>query len=209
MELESYQIPESYKSYIEKFETDPEDAIARLETRVEKRSAGAIGYFFLAWLYLRNGNRERAIEAAWRAKVRAPGSRFMERLHYFISHPHAFDAWKPEKTKDELKRKIHEFDRPHPISDLDALINRLASIETRRIRPIPSDDGNQPDLSEKSEDVDDIVTETLAVIHEKQKNYSAAIETYRRLKETNSSREEHYEKQILRLVKLMNEKKGA
>ena len=207
MDLESYQIPESYKSYIEKFETDPEDAIKRLKNHVEKRSAGAIGYFFLAWLYLKNDDRDRAIDAAWKAKVRAPGSRFIERLHYFISHPKSFEAWEPEKKRIELKRKIHEFDRPHPISDLDSLITRLSSIETRRMRPILSDESEQPDLSKKSEDVDDIVTETLAVIHEKQKNFPAAISTYKSLKKKNSSRKEHYEKQISRLEQLMKDGK--
>ncbi len=207
MELESYQIPESYKSYIEKFETDPEDAINRLKNHVEKRSAGAIGYFFLAWLYLKNGDRDRAIDAAWHAKVRAPGSRFIERLHYFISHPKSFEAWVPEKNHMDQKRIIEEFDRPHPISDLDSLITRLASIETRRLQPVLTDESDHPDLSKESENIDDIVTETLAVILEKQKNYPAAISAYHRLKEKNSSRAAHFEEQISRLKQLVNEKK--
>jgi tetratricopeptide (TPR) repeat protein len=208
MELESYQIPESYKSYLEKFETDPEDALSRLQNRVVKRSAGAIGYFFLAWLHLKNGERERAIKAAWRAKARAPGSRFMERLHYFISHPHAFEAWEPEKKRPDFKRKIHEFDRAHPITDLDALITRLSSIEPGRIRPMPpADEAELPDLSRESSNVDDIVTETLAVILEKQKNYSASISVYQRLKKQNPSKEKHFSRQIERLEQLLREEK--
>lgn len=62
------------------------------------------------------------------------------------------------------------------------------------------------DLSEKSTDVDDIVTETLAVIHEKQSNYPAAIQTYERLKEANPSKEEYYSKQIKRLSGLLGNK---
>ncbi len=204
MELEFYQIPESYRSYLEKFETDPEDAITRLKARVEKRNAGAIGYFFLAWLYFHNNEKENAIDAAWQAKVRAPGSRFMERLHYYISHPSYFDAWVPEKKQTEFKRSIQTDERAHPISDLDNLITKLSSIERKRLKP--SDlDTDRRDLSEKSSDVDDIVTETLAVIHEKQQSYAAAIQTYERLIKVNPAKKEHYSKQIGRLSILINQ----
>ncbi len=199
MELESYQIPKSYQSYLETFDKDPEHAISRLENRVEKRNAGAIGYFFLAWLYYKNNEKDKALEAAWQAKVRAPGSRFMERLHYYLAHPHAFDAWEPQKHRSEFRRDIRHFDHAHPIQDLDSLITKLSSIESKRIRIDQKDEGGQDDLSEKSSDVDDIVTETLAVIHEKQENLEAAISTYRRLIDVNPSKEEHYRKQIARL----------
>ncbi len=200
MELESYQIPQSYQSYLETFETDPQHAISRLEARVEKRNAGAIGYFFLAWLYYKNNDQEKALEAAWQAKVRAPGSRFMERLHYFLAHPHAFDAWEPKKNRKEFRRDIRHFEPSHTIHDLDSLITKLSSLESKRIKLDNADDeSNQDDLSEKSSDVDDIVTETLAVIHEKQNNLESAISTYRRLIQINPSKEEHFQKQIDRL----------
>ncbi|MCC5941344.1 MAG: hypothetical protein JJU37_07350 [Balneolaceae bacterium] len=207
MELEHYQIPESYKSYLEKFETDPDDAISRLKARIDKRNAGAVGYFFLAWLYFHNDDKESAIEAAWQAKVRAPGSRFMARLHYFLSHPRSFDAWVPEKKQAEFKRSIYIHEHAHPISDLDKLITRLSSIERKRLNPKDLEN-DQRDLSEKSSDVDDIVTETLAVIHEKQNNFQAAIQTYERLKEINPSKEEHYLKQIDRLLELLDNPPG-
>ncbi|TVR16010.1 MAG: hypothetical protein EA391_09030 [Balneolaceae bacterium] len=205
MKLEYYQIPESYQSYLEKFETNPKEAIERLQVRVEKRNAGAIGYFFLAWLHYQNSDKENAIEAAWQAKVRAPGSKFMERLHYFLSHPKSFDAWVPEKKQAEFKRSIYSAEQAHPISDLDSLITKLSSVERKRIHPSEMEDDKR-DLSEKSADVDDIVTETLAVIHEKQSNYSAAIQTYERLKEANPSKEEYYSKQIKRLSDLLGNK---
>lgn len=203
MELEPYQIPESYQSYLDKFETDPEEAIARLQTRIEKRNAGAIGYFFLAWLFYQNNDKENAIDAAWQAKVRAPGSRFMDRLHYFISHPHSFDAWIPEKKQDEFKRTIQNLDA-HPISDLDLLISKLSSVDKKRLK-ISEVTGDNRDLSESSSDVDDIVTETLAVIHEKQHNFEAAIQTYTKLINLNPAKKEHYSKQIERIEKLWSE----
>lgn len=208
MELESYQIPKSYQSYLETFETDPEAAISRLKNRIEKRNAGAVGYFFLAWLYLKNGDKENALEASMNAKVMAPGSQLMSRLHYFISHPRAFEAWEPKKNRKSFTRGHLSFDYVHPIQDLDSLINKLSSVETKRIKFDPNSDDDR-DLSQKSSDVDDIVTETLAVIHEKQKNYSAAIDTYQRLKKVNSSKTEHFDQQIERLQNKMEEKKNT
>lgn len=204
MELETYQIPKSYQSYLETFETDPEGAIARLKNRVEKRNAGAAGYFFLAWLYLKTGDKENALEASIQAKVLAPGSQLMSRLHYYISHPRAFEAWEPKKNRKSFKRGHHSFDQAHPIQDLDLLITKLSSVETRRIKFDPNAEDKR-DLSEKSSDVDDIVTETLAVIHEKQKNYPAAIATYQRLKSVNDSKADYYDEQISRLEKKLEE----
>lgn len=198
MDLESYQIPKSYQSYLEQFETDPEKAIVRLEKRVEKRQSGAVGYFFLSWLYIKNGNREKAIEAALKAKVLAPGSRFMERLPYFVQHPQSFNAWQPLITKSESRKEIRFIKQGYPIQDLDRLISKLSSIERKKFNQ-EEKESKQDDLSRKSIAVEDIVTETLAVIHEKQKNYPAAIKTYRRLSEENPEKQEHYDEQIERL----------
>ena len=208
MELEKYQIPKSYQSYLETFESDPEAAISRLKSRVEKRNAGAVGYFFLAWLYLKNGDKENALEASMNAKVMAPGSQLMSRLHYYIYHPRAFEAWKPKKNRKSFRRDHHSFSQAHPIQDLDSLITKLSSVETKRIKFDPDSEDDR-DLSKKSSDVDDIVTETLAVIHEKQKNYAAAIATYQRLKRVNASKEDYFDQQIERLQQKLEEKKSS
>lgn len=205
MELQPYQIPKSYQSYLETFDQDPETAIVRLKNHVEKRNAGAVGYFFLAWLYLKNGDKEKALESSIQAKIMAPGSRLMCRLHYYISHPQSFNAWEPTKNRKSFKRNHHSFDHSHPIQDLDGLIAKLSSVESRRIKPGIEADEDKRDLSENSSDVDDIVTETLAVIHEKQKNYPAAISTYERLKNVNESKSEYFNEQISRLKKKLEE----
>lgn len=207
MELESYQIPTSYQGYLETFEKDPELAIERLENHVEKRNTGAVGYFFLAWLYLKNQQLDKAQEAALQAKILAPGSRFFENLHYFIAHPQHFDAWKPPQKRITFKRDLSS-ETSHPIHNLDSLISKLASAESKRIKINPEGEP-ESDLSERSSNVDDIVTETLAVIHEKQGNYSAAISTYKKLKEMNPHREEHYDKTIKRLVKKQKDKESS
>lgn len=197
MQLTAEQIPKSLQSYVEQFETDPKTAIERLENHISKRNSGAIGYFFLAWFYHRNNQKAEAVQAALKAKIHAPGSKLMERLHYMMAHPRHFEAWEPERTREPFKRQNNN-DRGHPIQDLDSLIAKLSSAEKKRIKPDLSDD-EQPDLSEASNQVDDIVTETLAVIHEKQGNFKGAIETFKKLRRTNSSKKEYYDEQIFRL----------
>lgn len=205
MELEHYQIPDSYKSIIEKFSSDPETAISTLKTRIEKRNAGAIGYFFLAWLHLKNNQTEEAAEAAWQARVRAPGSRFINTLHYNIVHPKGISAWQPEPVRPLFSRQLQKASLPHPIPDLDSLINKLASAKATRIN-LPADGKDDVDLSIESTNVDDIVTETLAVIHEKQENIDAAIATYKRLIRLNPDRTEHFKNQINRLKNIQPKK---
>lgn len=207
MNLESHQIPKSYSSYLEQFEGNPEKAISRLTTRIEKRNSGAVGYFFLAWLHLKNNNKEKALEAALNAKIMAPGSRFMERLPYFIQHPHAFNAWQPKKMTVERKRETFKSDPSYPIQDLDLLISKLSSIEPKKMSEKDLQKVEHHDLSKDSALVEDIVTETLAMIHEKQENYTAAIKTYKRLMAENSTKKEYYEEQIGRLKNLKDEHK--
>jgi len=206
MDLKPFEIPESYQSYLTKFESDPEEAISRLTTHIEKRSTGAVGYFFLAWLLLKNNQKQEALDAALQAKMRAPGSDFFERLHYFVSHPSAFDAWQPAATKKYIQKES-EGETSHPIKDLDSLIHKLSDAENKRIKLKESEQEDQ-DLSENSSDVDDIVTETLAVIHEKQKNYLAAIATYKKLIKSHPKRTDHYNKEINRLQKIKTQQAG-
>lgn len=206
MQLEAHQIPKSLQSYIDQFEKEPDAAIERLKKHVIKRSTGAVGYFFLAWLYHRNGERRNAIQAALYAKTLAPGSRLMEHLHYMLAHPHAFNAWEPETKRTAFRRENYPEDRAHPIQDLDMLIAKLSSIEKTRIKPDTSN-VEQPDLSKASSSVDDIVTETLAKIHENQKNYQAAINTFKKLRITDASKKDYYDEQIFRLQHKLAETK--
>lgn len=200
MELEPFEIPDSYQSYLTTFESNPTEAITKLEAHIEKRNTGAVGYFFLAWLFLKNQQKEEALDAALQAKIRAPGSEFFDRLHYYISHPQAFEAWQPTSFKKNPPVDSEDT-ASHPIHDIDSLINKLSDTENKRIKLKESQE-NDEDLSENSSDVDDIVTETLAVIHEKQKNYLAAISTYKKLIKSHPKRENHYQKEIKRIQHL-------
>lgn len=199
MQLEAHQIPKSLQGYLDQFDEDPEKAIERLRAHISKRNIGAVGYFFLSWLYHRNGDNKKAIQSALHAKMLAPGSKLMEKLHYILAHPHTFNAWEPESKKETFNRDNHNTDRGHPIQDLDTLIAKLSSVDKKRIKPDLNNEESQPDLGEQSTQVDDIVTETLAVIHEKQGNFKSAIETYKKLRRFNSSKKDHFDEQIFRL----------
>ncbi|MDZ7693336.1 MAG: hypothetical protein U5K69_19840 [Balneolaceae bacterium] len=65
----------------------------KLKNHLKKRGPDAVGYFLLAWFYHVEGNKDKAIRAALKAKVFAPGSPLMDKLHYYLSHPDAFEAW--------------------------------------------------------------------------------------------------------------------
>src|SRR5690554_3497456 len=126
MNMDSLNIPGSYQSYLETFESEPELALQRLENRIEKRNAGAVGYFLLSWLYFRHGDMEKALENAIHAKIRAPGSQLIGRMPYYISHPEHFQAWTPERGSPV--RATPDFEESAlPIQDLDQLILKLSS----------------------------------------------------------------------------------
>lgn len=206
MKMNLIDIPGSYQSYLETFDQQPELALQRLENRVEKRNAGAVGYFLLSWLYFRHGDTQKALENALQAKVRAPGSQLIGRMHYYISHPDHFDAWTPDGVSAARANDHRSESAALHIQDLDQLIHKLSSA---RIKPMRMDPNNRdqpsPDLSKQSAEVDDIITETLAGIHEKQKNYTAAIETYQKLQKINPEREHYFAEKIEQLQRKIDE----
>lgn len=202
MELPTGQVPESYQIYLDQFDSDPEGTLTKLENHVSKRNSGAVGYYLLAILSREAGRSSDALKFALSAKILAPGSEFFRHFPYYIQHPDYFDAWVPKSIPDKPRKNKHHIDSTHPIRDLDKLISKLSDAESKRIH-VPKtdkDSGNSAeDLSKQSADVDDIVTETLALIHEKQGNYEAAIKVYKQLRLANSSKREHYDEEILRL----------
>lgn len=128
-----FDLPKSLVSYAEHFEEAPLKAISRLEHQLGKRGPDAVGYFLLAWFYhLRNRNEE-AVEQALKAKIYAPGSPFLDKLHYYLVHPNTFDAWTPETSRTGYKKSSDDSFEPGPVLNLDALIEKLAEVEANRI----------------------------------------------------------------------------
>jgi tetratricopeptide (TPR) repeat protein len=200
-----FAIPESLASYAVQYASSPDKTIHRLRKQLKKRGADPVGYFLLGWFYHRKGLNQKAIDCALKAKNFAPGSPFFERLHYFFTHPKLFDAWQLYDGPT-LVREDHAdagYRTPGPVLELDTLIKKLSDATAKRIKNKdlpPSDSGNY--LSSNFDDVDDIVSETLAEIHEKQGKTEAAIQTYKRLMEYDDKKRDYYIVQIARLEKM-------
>lgn len=197
-----FEIPKSLASYAEHFEEDPIKATTRLKKQLKKRGPDAVGHFLLAWFYHLKGMNDQAVEEALKARIFAPGSPFLQKLHYYLSHPKAFDAWTPESTQASRPRKTAPSKEAGPVLNLDELIQRLSEVESKRIRP--DNDKSQEDSrpTNRHDNVDDIVSETLATIHEKQGKTEAAIRAYKRLKELHADKQAYYDQQINRLEKI-------
>lgn len=200
-----FEIPKSLASYAEHFEEDPLKATTRLKKQLEKRGPDAVGHFLLAWFYHLKGQDDKAVEEAIKARVFAPGSPFFEKLHYYLSHPSTFDAWTPDRYSSSPNRPGQSRD-PGPVLDLDNLIQKLSAVESKRIKAGGSVPGESREKGKENDDVDDMVSETLASIHEKQGKFDAAIKAYRRLMELNhTDKKDYYSEQINRLQKRKEE----
>lgn len=197
-----FNIPKSLSSFVEKFDEDPEKITHKLERHLKKRGPDAVGHFLLSWFYhLQNKNKE-AVTEALKAKTYAPGSPLMERLHYFLVHPEKFEAAIPAHSYTSSSMKLQQGSRTSPILDLDQLIEMLEQVESKRIQ-IPEDDESfdDSDLGKDAEQVDDVVSETLAKIHTKQGRKKEAVKMYERLIVKNKDKADHYKKQIEKLKK--------
>ncbi|MGN8226361.1 tetratricopeptide repeat protein [Gracilimonas sp. BCB1] len=195
-----FNIPKSLSSYVEKFEENPEEVTHKLRKHLKKRGPDAVGHFLLSWFYHLQDNKQDAIKEALKAKTYAPGSPLMEHLHYFLVHPEKFEAAIPTTSYTSSKLKLQQGSRTSPVLDLDRLIGMLEAVESKRIQiPVDDEDFDDSDLSKESEEIDDVVTETLAKIHSKQGRKSEAIKMYERLIDKDQDKAEHYQKQIDKL----------
>jgi tetratricopeptide (TPR) repeat protein len=187
-----FNIPKSLASFVEIFDKDPNKAISKLQRQVKKRDPDAVGHFLLAWLHHLADDNKEAINEALIAKHYAAGSPLMEHLHYFVVHPEKFNANVPTDVYSENKKLLHGTRRTD-ILDFDRLIQMLEAVETRGIQiPMDTNDSEMEDLSEESNNIDDIFSETLAKIHVKQGNKKAAIQMYERLIEVNEDKVDEF-----------------
>ncbi|HEX6982127.1 MAG TPA: hypothetical protein VF181_05155 [Balneolaceae bacterium] len=194
-----FDIPKSLNSYAEHFEDDPVKATARLKKQLKKRGHDAVGHFLLAWFYHLRDMNEEAVDEALIAKIYAPGSPFFQKLHYYLSHPQTFQAWTPKSSASYKRKPSASNKKPGPVlKNLDSLISRLSAVESKGIRMPDFPEGEVPE-NDVTDNVDDIVSETLALIHEKQGKIEDAIRTFQRLKKLNGEKKDFYNQQISRL----------
>ena len=189
-----FTIPPSLNSYVEQFDNDPVRITRKLERQVSKRDPDAVGHFLLAWFHHIQDNQDRAISEALKAKTYAPGSPLMEHLHYFLLHPEQFDAKIPQSGK-KGKKVLVQGSRSAQILDLDCLIELLEAVESQRMN-YSYEEVSDEDLSEDSSDVAEIISETLAKIHEAQGNKKEAIQMYERLVIVNEDKADTYTNKI-------------
>jgi tetratricopeptide (TPR) repeat protein len=205
-----FEIPPSLYSYLEKFEEHPERITEKLATHLSRRGQNPIDQFLLAWLYLHQEDKESALKHAIKAKAFAPGSTLLEYLPYFIRHPESFNAWQPSTKAPDEQVTESVFSQPrYPESDmdLDALIEQISRVDPEKMGSgeweAVDEETEQKDLSAGTDDVDDIVSETLATIYEKQNQFQQAIRVYRQLIELHPENREKYTQAIDRLEKRM------
>jgi tetratricopeptide (TPR) repeat protein len=199
-----FTIPASLVSYVIQYETSPDKAIHRLEGQLKKRGVDPVGYFILGWFYHRKDQKKKAIQCALIAKNYAPGSPFFKKLHYYFSHPDVFEAWHPFTYRSILKNTTSSFLNYESIEELEILIEKLSALDKIN-RQNNDKKGSESDniLPSSTGHVDNIVSETLADIHEKQGKAEAAVTVYKKLIKANHKKRDEYQQQIERIKKEM------
>lgn len=192
-----FSLPKSLQSYIELFPEQREKTIEKLDAHLKKRGYDAVGYFLMSWFYLQLENRAKALEYALMAKTFAPGSPFLEYLHYYMAHPQAFEAAVPHTLHRDGKKIKRTASVANFLIDLEGLISKLSQVEGQKITIKPSSELEEDvDLSITSINIDDLATETLAAIHIKQGNKENAVAIYRRLIEKHPDKKAYFEQKI-------------
>ena len=195
-----FNIPKSLSSYVEKFDEDPKKITQKLKKHLNKRGPDAVGHFLLSWFYYLQDKKSDAVREALKAKTYAPGSPLMEHLHYFLVHPEKFEAAIPAHSYTSSTVKLQQASRTSPVLDLDRLIELLEAVESQRIQiPAEGEPHNDADLGKEAEDVDDVISETLAKIHTQQGRNKEAIKMYERLIDKDEKKADHYKDQIKKI----------
>ncbi len=194
MESLPFEIPQSLASYVEQYEAEPQSAMERLEKQLHRRGSDAVGHFLMSWFHFNAGDKDKAIAYALKAKTFAPGSPFLEYLHYFLIHPEKFEAWIPADAHRDSNQKPTLNMNVDIIHDLENLIRRLSEAENQKITIDINAIDPGVDLSAESQKVDKIASETLAGIYAKQGKIDEAIKIYKLLMTSNPGKKSHFEK---------------
>lgn len=144
-----------------------------------------------------------------KARCFAPGSPLFENVHYYLLHPHKFNAIVPHQ-KNNLPPSSQDQNHSNFDLNLEKLISRLSAADSLKVELPPEvPAGEQEDLSKPSRMVNDIASETLALIYEKQGKYAQSIESLKTMQKVKPASADQYQKDIARLTKLMEEENKA
>ncbi|MDI6402841.1 tetratricopeptide repeat protein, partial [Balneolaceae bacterium ANBcel3] len=117
-----------------------------------------------------------------------------------------FDAWKPFRNDLSKKDPVTPVSKKHYNLDLDLLIEQLSKAEKKKIElseeeALKEDKGNN---EAPSQSIEDIASETLAAIYEKQKRYEEALDMYGKLLKAKPENTERYQQKISDLKTLID-----
>ncbi len=185
-------LPASLKSYDDMFQRAPREAVRRLEAQSKKRGNDAVCSLLLAWFHHQLGDGTLAREQVARARSFAPGSLFMEFASYRLFHPDGFEAWLPD---DPQMGHAPGFFVERTLS-LDELIERLSDSDAARITLSETPPDVDADLSQSPFAAEEMATETLAAIYEKQGKLDEAAVVYERLLKAHPDREAHFRERL-------------
>lgn len=192
-------LPPSLASHVDMYDTDPEKAIGRLHQHMRRRGNDPVGYMLLAFMYKQTGDQKNALESALKARIFAPGSMFMQKLPYFLTHPDRFEAWISEKRKTAAVKFPDQNDF---LKDIDTLIDTLSDASPRNIRLRDDHEPAEDHVEATNRMANKVATETLASIYEMQGKTEKAVETYRLIAMRDPSRSGYCEQQITRLQEI-------
>ncbi|TVQ13812.1 MAG: hypothetical protein EA364_05710 [Balneolaceae bacterium] len=194
-------LPPSLASHVELYDTDPDKALGRLHQHMRRRGNDPVGYMLLAFMYKQAGDQKNALESALKARIFAPGSLFMQKLPYFLTHPDRFEAWITEKRKSSAVRVP---DQNEFLKDIDNLIDTLSDASPKNIRLRDDHEQAEDHVEATNRMADKIATETLASIYEMQGKTEKAVETYKLIAMRDPSRSKYCDEQITRLQDMAN-----
>jgi len=197
-----FTLPKSLSTYAEQFDDNPGKATDKLQKHLQNRRLDPVGHLLLGWFFHKRGMRKEALEQAVKAKIFAPGSKYISLMHYYFSHPNFTEAWTPDALNYRSnKNKFFQEQISQGYNlDLNELIELLSDAESKKITIKDEQDASQTNTAKPVNNIDDIVTETLAQIHEKQGKLKVAKEAYKKLKKRHGKeKEEYYNKQIQRI----------
>jgi tetratricopeptide (TPR) repeat protein len=195
-------LPPSLASHVELYDTDPDKALGRLHQHMRRRGNDPVGYMLLAFMYKQAGDQKNALESALKARIFAPGSLFMQKLPYFLTHPDRFEAWITEKRKSTAVRVP---DQNEFLKDIDNLIDTLSDASPKNIRLRDDHEQAEDYVEATNRMADKIATETLASIYEMQGKTEKAVETYKLIAMRDPSRSKYCDEQITRLQDMANQ----
>lgn len=192
-----FPVPPSLVAYVRLFDENPDSAIAKMETALQKRRSDPVLLAWLSWMWLEKGQRAEALRLANLAMVQAPGSPVIAQLRYLCTHPDGFAALNPSWSVATSSSASMSNDFGVPF-DLDSLITKLSHAGKRKITLTDSAEPTV-DMAKESAKRGKIATHTLAIVHEKQGRYQEALDVYKQLLAAKPERESVYAEHIARI----------